>query len=61
MGLISDITENEQQLWDLYYSGVVGWSLHPGYLRDNTEKMTLEECADIVDKMIEIRRLRCLG
>lgn len=23
------LDEKEQQLWDVYYSGVVGWSLHP--------------------------------
>lgn len=55
--------DQEQNLWDLYYSGVVGWALHPGYLKDDgRHRMTLEECADLVDEMIKIRRQRkCRG
>lgn len=48
----------EQRLWDAFYAGIVGWSYHPGYNRDNIEKPTLEDCAKVADEMIEIRRKR---
>ncbi len=40
--------------WDLYFITVVGWKLHPGYPDD----VDLEKCADIADKMMEVRRWR---
>lgn len=51
----------EQQLWDIFFSGVVGWQLHPGYGRENVEPMTLEECAELVDAMLKVRYERCRG
>ena len=56
--------EKEQQLWDLYYSGVVGWCLHPRNLEKDQRSIDtmLMESAEIVDKMIEVRRKRlCRG
>ena len=55
--------QNEQQLWDVYYSGVVGWCLHPRSLEKESRSVDemLRDSADIVDKMIKIRRERCLG
>lgn len=47
-------------VWDIYFSGLVGWSLHPGYLRDGARSMTLDECADLADKMCEVRKCRGL-
>ena len=57
------IEQDEQQLWDVYYSGVVGWCLHPRNLEKDTRSTEdmLRDSADIVDKMIKIRRERCLG
>jgi hypothetical protein len=45
-------------VWDLYFAQVVGMNLHPGTTRDNAREMTLEECADLVDKMLEVRKCR---
>jgi len=51
--------KNEVTVWDHYFSEIVGWSLHPGYLRDDSkDKLTLANCADIADKMVELRQQR---
>lgn len=42
-------------VWDLYFSTLCSWHLHPGYLREGAVKPTLEECADIADEMLKIR------
>ena len=52
------MTEEDKAAWDMYFSALVGWSMHPGYYRDNAEKPSLEECAHIADKMVIIRRTR---
>ncbi len=53
---------NKQAVWDLYFAGVVGWTLHPGYLKEGMEKTrTFNDCADIVDEMMKVRDERCLG
>lgn len=48
-------------VWDLYFSGLVGWALHPGYMKDGRRTMSLEQCADLADEMMIVRRERCLG
>ena len=52
------MNEEERKAWDTYFSALVGWSMHPGYYRENAEKPSLEECAHIADKMVIIRRTR---
>ncbi len=52
---------SEEQAWDLFFSGMVGWSYHPGYFKEGAKRMTLEECAAVADDMLSIRRDRCLG
>jgi hypothetical protein len=53
------MTEEEQAVWDAFYGEIVGWSLHPGYLRDaGKDRPTLEECAQTCDQMITVRRKR---
>ncbi len=47
--------------WDLYFSAIVGWSLHPGYLKDESSRLTLVQAADLADRMMEVRESRCLG
>lgn len=42
-------------LWDFYFAHIVGWSLHPGYKREGTDQLTLEECAEFVDLMLKER------
>ncbi len=44
--------------WDVYFSGIVGWCLHPGY---NAGDPDLEWCADLADRMVEVRERRCPG
>lgn len=48
--------DKEQQIWDIYYSGIVGWQFHPGTHKDGCEPLTLEECALFVDEMMRVRR-----
>ena len=47
---------NEQAAWDIYFSTMAGWSLHPGYTKPENTKHTLEEAAAMADLMLEIRR-----
>ena len=39
-------------VWDVYFAGLVSMTIHPGFNREGTEKPTLEECADMADKMM---------
>jgi hypothetical protein len=52
------MTEEEKAAWDIYFAEVAGWTFHPGYYRENATKPTLEECADIADEMLAVRRRR---
>ena len=52
-------TKEEQAAWDAYFSQQAGWSMHPGYHRENAIKPTLEECADFATKMVALRQERC--
>lgn len=45
---------DDQQLFALYFAGIVGWTLHPGYLREGSEPKTLEECRALAKKMVQI-------
>lgn len=47
-------------VWDMYFSGIVGWGLHPGYLKyePDDDKMTLDDCADLADRMMKVREER---
>ena len=44
--------------WDLYFASLVGWLLHPGYLRPGTSRPDLNELADLADEMVDIRNGR---
>ncbi len=50
-------------VWDFYFAGVVGWTLHPGYLKvPMGETRTFNDCANIVDEMMKVREERlCHG
>ena len=50
------MSEEEQKAWDMYFSALAGWSMHPGYYRENATKPTFRECAANADEMIQIRR-----
>lgn len=45
---------SDKELFALYFAGIVGWTLHPGYLRDNSQPMTVEECRALAKKMVEM-------
>jgi hypothetical protein len=45
-------------VWDLYFSALCSWLLHPGYNREGTERPTIVDCADIADAMLEVRNAR---
>lgn len=44
--------------WDIYFSTAVGWTLHPGYQREGSQILTIEDCAEIADEMLLIRKWR---
>lgn len=52
---------NQNDAWDLYFTGLVGWTYHPGYLKDENKRPTLDELADIADEMLKVRNERCPG
>lgn len=41
-------------IFDLYFSAVVGWQYHPGNRRDGAF-LSLDECAQIAIQMIRVR------
>jgi len=52
------MTEEEQRVWDDFFCTLVGWTMHPGYYRENATKPTLEECAIQADEMMLVRQSR---
>lgn len=55
--------EYELRIWDLYFTGVVGWQMHPRNLEKHPRCLSdmLDDAAKVADEMIERRRLRCRG
>lgn len=45
-------------VWDVYFSTLVGWQLHPAHKRYNNLTLTLNECADLADEMVRIKEER---
>lgn len=41
-------------IFDLYFSSIVGWQYHPGQRRDGVF-LSLDECAQIAIQMIRVR------
>jgi len=44
--------------WIIYFATIAGMQEHPGFNRENAEKKSLEECAIIADRMLEISKRR---
>lgn len=47
---------DEKLAFDVYFSTLVGWQFHPGASRDGAVRLSLEECADMALRMLNIRR-----
>ncbi len=44
------------QIWDIYFATLAGWTLHPGYQKPGTTAPDLIHCAELANKMMEIRQ-----
>lgn len=44
--------------WDMYAAGILSISLHPGTTRDKQKPMTVEEVAELADKLLQERDKR---
>lgn len=43
------------ELFAIYFSGIAGWQMHPGYSReDSPEPLNLTECAELASAMVDI-------
>jgi len=51
-------TKEDQAVWDMYFSALCGWAQHPGYYRENATKPTIDDCAEMATKMMEVRQRR---
>lgn len=49
---------SDQEVWDDFFCTIVGWTMHPGYYRENATKPTIPECADMADEMMAERNRR---
>ena len=43
------------EIFDMYFASLVSITLHPGYNRENAVQPTLEDCAEMAAKMLEVR------
>jgi len=55
---VGDGVNENQEVWDDFFCTLVGWTMHPGYYRENATKPTIEECADMADEMMRVRNSR---
>ncbi len=48
--------------WDMYFSNLVGMSMHPGSGKDYgygpSEKLSIEDCARVADEMLALHDVR---
>jgi hypothetical protein len=42
--------------FDLYFSTIIGWSLHPGYQREGSKPLTIQEAGKLASEMMEERK-----
>lgn len=46
---------NKTELFAIYFAGLVGWRMHPGYQRNSTvSPMSVEQCAELASRMVDI-------
>lgn len=48
----------KQLLWAMFFSAIAGWRYHPGAGTRGHEPLSLEQCADVADQMLELARKR---
>jgi len=48
------------EIWDLYFATVASIAFHPGAGTRGHEKLTIQDCGNIADQMINERNKRCL-
>jgi hypothetical protein len=48
----------QHEAWELYYSTLCSWHLHPGYLREGAVRPSIDEMADLADEMLRVRNER---
>ncbi len=46
------------EIEDFYFMTLVSWRYHPGYQRDGITAPTLDQIANMVDEIIEVRNKR---
>lgn len=44
--------------WDIYFASLVAMTLHPGAGRGDHYQLSLTDCAQLADQMMEIRKRR---
>ncbi len=49
---------DDKTAWDVYFASLAGWTLHPGYKRPGTEKLSIIDCAEKADQMLLERKRR---
>lgn len=47
---------DEDAIFAMYFSGIAAFQFHPA--NPALSRMSLEECADVADRMVELHRLR---
>ena len=51
-----------ENLFAIYFAGLVGWRYHPGYQREGANPPSLEECAMVAELMVEMTEaMQCRG
>ncbi len=48
-------------VWDIYFTGLVSMTIHPGFNQAGTYKPHLVELGELADLMMEERKKRCHG
>jgi hypothetical protein len=47
-------------IWDVYFTGLVSMTVHPGFNKPDTPSLSIADCAKIADAML-LEREKCPG